>query len=263
MNETVNFPLKDSKAARYFFIITGLVLIADTIILSFVSNWNLGTILPAVIGAPLLIYGLFKRRVDIWFHTKAGRIVKWIFIGGYLALITIVAVGTALIISGSANEPNRKADAIIVLGGGIRDDQPTFAVQKRLDAAADYYRGNQDAVIVVSGGYGEDKKYSEAYVMEKYLSEEKNIPRSKIILEDKSTSTVENFKYSKEILDEKLGGEYKVAYVTNDFHIYRAGEIAKDAGLDAFGVSAPTPALITPNCYLRESLALVKRAVSD
>ena len=261
MREFTNFPQKESKAARIFFIIIGSALIANTVILRFVSNWNLGIILPALIGAPLLVYGIFKRKIDRWFETRTGKIVKWIFTGGYLALIAIVAIGSLVIANGISSAPEQKADAIIVLGAGIRKDEPSYSLKNRLNAAADYYRQNPNALIVVSGGYGNDEKYSEAYVMAKYLTQKKNIPRSKIVLEDLSTSTVENFEYSKNILDEKLGSNYKTAFVTNDFHIYRAGKIAEEIGLDAFGVSAPTPALIVPNCYLRESLALVKMEV--
>lgn len=260
MNEITNFPTKESKTVKNLFIIIGIVLIADTVALRLTSNWNLGVVLPAVFGVPLLAYGLFKQKFDIWFKTKIGSGVKWFFIIGYCALAAIIVIGSVLIVNGASSAPEEKADAVIVLGAGIRGNKPSYSLKNRLDAAADYYRKNPNAVLVVSGGYGNDEKYSEAYVMAKYLSEEKNIPRSEIILEDKSTSTVENFEYSKKILDEKLGNNYRTAYVTNDFHIYRAGGIAEDEGLDAFGVSAPTPALLIPNCYLRESLALLKRA---
>lgn len=258
MQEFTNFPKKESKAARNFFIIAGIIFIADTIILRFVSNWNLGIVIPAIIGAPLLIYGLFKRKIDIWFQTRTGRIIKWVFTAGYLVLTAVVAIGSIVIVNGITSNPEQKADAVIVLGAGIRGDEPSYSLKNRLNAAADYYRQNPNALLIVSGGYGNDEKYSEAYVMAKYLTEEKNIPRSKIVLEDKSSNTVENFEFSKEILDKKLGNNYRTAYVTNDFHMYRAGKIAEKAGLNTFGISAPTPALIVPNCYLRESLALLK-----
>lgn len=261
MDDITNFPRKSNNAAKNIFLILGTVLIADTIILRFTSNWNLGIIIPALLGIPLFLYGLFKDRFDCWFQTKAGKYVKWVFIIGYLSVAAIVAIGSVIIINGKVVETDEKADAVIVLGAGIREDKPSYTLKNRLDAAAEYYHKNPDVLLVVSGGYGNEEKYSEAYVMAKYLIEEKNVPAYKIIREDKSTSTVENFFYSKEILDKKLSKDYKVAYVTNDFHTYRAGLIAKDAGMDAFGISARTPVLITPNCYLRESLALLKRAL--
>lgn len=261
MYDKINFPPKTSKITRNVFIIIGIVFIADTVILRFISNWNLGIILPAILGTPLLLYGLFKSKLDVWFKTKAGSFAKWFFITVYLSFVVIFLVGSVVIINGIKTSADEKADAVIVLGGSIRGDKPTYALKNRLDAAADYYRQTPDSLIIVSGGRAEDKKFSEAYVMSKYLIEERNIPRGKIILEDKSKNTAENFEYSKKILDKIFGKDYKSAYVTNDFHIYRAGRIAQKSGLDAFGISAPTPTLITPNCYLRESLSLLKWAL--
>lgn len=263
MYDKINFPPKTSKITRNIFIITGVVFIADTVMLRFISNWNMGIILPAIIGTPLLLYGLFKAKLDVWFKTKTGSFAKWFFITGYLAIAVIVLIGSVIIINGTKTNADGEVDAIIVLGGGIKGNKPSYALKNRLDEAADYYRQNPGSLLIVSGGRANGEEFSEAYVMSKYLIEERNIPRSKIILEDKSKNTVENFEYSKKILDRVFDKNYKAAYVTNDFHIYRAGLIAQKFGLDAFGIIAPTPAFITPNSYLRESLALLKWTLSN
>lgn len=97
--------------------------------------------------------------------------------------------------------------------------------------------------------------------MERYLVD-KGIPKQFIIKEEKATSTYENFQYSKELLDEYYKKRpYQIAFVTNDFHIYRASLLAKAAGLNATHKHAPTAWYSLPMSYLREVLAVLKHWV--
>ncbi len=87
---------------------------------------------------------------------------------------------------------------------------------------------------------------------------EKGIAEHRVFIEDKATSTEENFKFSKIILDEHFADEYTTAYVTTDFHIYRAGGFAKQAGFnDCLGMSSVSAWWMWPNFYLREFAAIV------
>lgn len=242
---------------RWIFIVAGILLILDTVFIRTRSNWNLGVLLPALLGTPLLVYGLFKQPMDIWFAHGVGLAVKWVFICGYIFLVAIILIFSIMMGNAAGKLPDAGADAVIVLGGGIKGDQVSYALQNRLDKAAEYYNENPNAVIVVSGGLGVGKEVTEAYAMEKYLKSI-GVPTGAILKEERSTSTNENFRYSKELLDERLGSEdYRVVYVTNDFHILRAGINAREEGLDAQGFAAPTPFFIIPNSYAREALALL------
>ncbi|MDL2237907.1 YdcF family protein [Christensenellaceae bacterium OttesenSCG-928-K19] len=244
------------KLARILFIVAGVLLIADTVFVRTRSNWNLGVLLPTLLGAPLLLYGIFKPRLDIWFRRGIGKVVKWVFICGYVFMIALTVTMSALMLSAANTTPQPGAQAVIVLGAGIKGDQVSWTLQNRLDKAAGYYEQNPNALIVLSGGYGKGKNISEAQAMEKYMLGI-GIPASAMIKEERSTSTNENFRFSKELLDERFGNSYHTVYVTNDFHILRAGINAKDEGLTAEGLSAPTPIYIAFNNYLRESLALL------
>lgn len=252
---------KKQKIIRSLCIIGGILLITDTILVRTTSNWGLGVVLPALLGTPLLCYGLFQAKINRWFCTRPGKFVKWLLIAGYCFLITVFLVGGIAMASAAKTAPAPGADAIIVLGAGIRGDEASYTLQNRLDAAADYYAQNPEAVIVVSGGMGAGEQYSEAYVMEKYLTEQRHIPPGAVIQEARATSTQENFLYAKEILDELFGRSYRVVFVTNDFHILRASMLAQEAGMDAQGLAAPTPAFVAPNNYARESLALLEHVV--
>ena len=95
--------------------------------------------------------------------------------------------------------------------------------------------------------------------MERYLVAN-GIPQDKIIKEDRSTSTQENFEFSKKLLDLRFGeGKYKAAYVTNGYHVYRAGVVAENAGLDGIThIHAETPWYTAVPNGLREVLAVMK-----
>jgi len=66
-------------------------------------------------------------------------------------------------------------------------------------------------------------------------------------------------KFSKKILDERLGSNYSVAVVTNNFHIYRGTQIAINEGFaNVTHMHAKLQWYNLMPCYLRESLAVLK-----
>lgn len=99
--------------------------------------------------------------------------------------------------------------------------------------------------------------------MKKYLVEA-GISEDKVIMEDLATSTVENFKYSTQIIKTTLGDQAQVAYISNDFHIFRAGILAKNAGIEnATHYHGNTPwYMMIPN-GLRESIVTAKMWLID
>ena len=87
-----------------------------------------------------------------------------------------------------------------------------------------------------------------------------------LLLEDRSASTAENFRFSKALLEARgLDTETAViAVVTNDFHCFRAHMIAQRQGLRIVDVPAELPWWwLTANYYAREAFAVVKTAVFD
>lgn len=240
---------------RAFLIIAGLALIADTVFVMTRSNLNLGVILPAVIGAPLLIIGLALPLVKkLCLRSKFVRFIAFAVSLAYLLFALLFAVTTGLILINSA-EPDDGADALIVLGAGIRGRYPTLTLKYRLDAAVDYLERNPETVAVVSGGQGQDEVCPEADVMRNYLLS-RGIESTRVLIEDRSQSTSENFRFSKSIIDRELGEDASVVFVTTRFHVFRAERVARRAGVDAEGVPAKGVWYITPNDYLRECAAI-------
>ena len=60
------------------------------------------------------------------------------------------------------------------------------------------------------------------------------IEEERILLEDKSTTTNENFRFGKAIVEEHSKKEFfelNVGFLSSDYHLFRAGIIAKINGL--------------------------------
>lgn len=188
------------------------------------SNLNLGNILTLLLGVVLVLVGVF------WGKLKAGA-PKWFKATFFIFLAIVFVFSSSLYLYGKADNVTYDEDAIIVLGAGLRGSRPSSTLRGRLNAAYEYHKQNPDALIVVSGGKGHDEDITEAEAMEAYLVN-LGVPTEKIVKEEKSTSTFENFVFSKEILDGLLGENYKIAYISNEYHVFRAGHIAKKAGFE-------------------------------
>jgi uncharacterized SAM-binding protein YcdF (DUF218 family) len=149
----------------------------------------------------------------------------------------------------------QKSDVLLVLGCRLHGSKPSPSLKLRLDKALELYREGYGAIILVSGGQGPDEIMPEAQMMKKYLTEN-GIPINKILTEEHSTSTWENIKYSKEIMDQR--GLETAMVVTNDFHIYRSISMAKKAGIPAAGAAAPSVPHLKKGYMFRETLAVMK-----
>ncbi|MGI6622688.1 MAG: ElyC/SanA/YdcF family protein [Acetivibrionales bacterium] len=246
-------------------VVIGILLCMNTVSAHYYSNdWNLGVILPSIIGSGFFVLSIilvFKKGHII----KNKRARKTIIAAAIFCLLIFITI-EALIITDPYTHGTDEAgevDTVIVLGCGIwPDGRPTLALAMRLDKAIEYYRENPHVKIVVSGGQGPNEPYPEAVAMRDYLIK-RGIPEEKIINEENSTSTRENFEFSRKVMnipDDKIE---KIIFVTSDFHIFRARILARRFGFDAYAIAAPTPRVILLNSYLREFFAFIKSMLVD
>ena len=245
------------KVLRIICIVLGAFLVLDTLIVSMLSNFNLGVILPAVLGVPLLLLGAFMHHMESGFPA----VLKWILLVCY-ALGAVYLIVAGILMGTAAKRADKvNADALIVLGAAVHGDRVTWVLSNRLDTAAEYLDAHPDTICVVSGGQGDGETVTEASAMRKYLVERKGIYAGRILVEDRATSTLENFAFSKKIIDEQLGENASIAFVTTDFHVFRAGRVARKAGLDAIGLAAPDVWYIRINNFLRECVGITVYAL--
>lgn len=234
-------------------IAAGSLLLANAALLLIIANFNIGMIPVAGLGAVLLCYGIFFEKLPF------KKIISGVLAFG---LAVILSFGSFLAVYGSRDTADYTEQTVIVLGCGIRGERVSVGLAKRLDKAAEYHRQNPDAFIIVSGGQGPQEDISEALAMKRYLVE-KGITEDKIIMEDKSTSTITNFSYSKEIMEENGLSLSSVVFVTNAYHVYRAATYAKAQGLTVNHLGTDIIWYTVPMNYMREMLAVMKMWVFD
>ena len=173
----------------------------------------------------------------------------------------------------------RQYDYIIIHGAGLDGPRPTPLLAGRIDKALELWnKQHQHGKFVVSGGQGADEIVSEAQAMRDYLLE-KGVPAAAILMEDKSTTTWENLRYSLAVIradrtsaaadDAPAGGsvtsndapadsEFTTAVVTSDFHVFRCAEYAHNLGIKADGIGSHTKGWYWPTAFIREFIAITK-----
>ena len=122
----------------------------------------------------------------------------------------------------------------------------------------EHLRNNPAAVAVVSGGQGAGEDISEAECMRRYLVEQ-GVENGRILLEDRSSSTLENLTFSKAAIEDAGGDPSRVAIVSSSYHLYRAKRMAAALGMAAEGLpSTDGYAVYMTGMYLREAVAVWK-----
>ncbi|MBR2590374.1 MAG: YdcF family protein [Clostridia bacterium] len=130
------------------------------------------------------------------------------------------------------------ADYVLILGGPLEGDKPSELLYERIKTAAEYLKEHPHMKAVCSGGIkGKQQRLSEAQIMKNALLE-LGIEEDRIILEEQAKTTLQNFKYTKQL----LGDEAKVIYVTSAFHIWRSTYIMDKAGVQYIPLPAPNGA---------------------
>jgi uncharacterized SAM-binding protein YcdF (DUF218 family) len=231
---------------KYILLAIGGLLFIDTVWLSFASNFNLGLVLQGAVALGAIIYALYLKKIP-----KAAHITV-----GALCLLPLAFAGF-LAIYGNSDNAGFDEDVVIVLGAGVRGERVSVPLALRLDEAVRYHAMNPEAVIAVCGGQGFQEDITEALAMERYLIS-KGIPPEKIVKEEKSTSTYENFAFAREILKSTFPQGFSSVLITNGFHVYRAVKLAQYAGVSAKHIGARAEWHTIPVNYLREMLAVMK-----
>ncbi|MCR5844939.1 MAG: YdcF family protein [bacterium] len=240
------------------------------------------TILLALIGIICGVYGFFILSVG----SGTGFYAVWFIIAGIFFLVAagvhfdffkhlsraikitllafvIIIAGTFTVeggfIASKFGEAGKQGlDYIIVLGAQVKESGPSVVLQYRLDEAARYLRENPETICIVSGGQGPNEPYTEGSVMYSYLVK-RGIDPSRIIVEDKASTTRENIEFSMELMDSP---DSSVGIVTNNFHVFRGVRIAKKLGLtDVCGIAAKSRPIYLPNNVLREFFGITKNLI--
>ena len=236
----------------------GLALVSIPNGMKFTGYFLLGTLAIWYCGMYLHRWGKRSRR---------GQACYRVFLAGLgLGIVCLAGIEAAVVFRGEADNSAIPVDAVIVLGAGVNGETPSAALWSRIRAAEDYLEIHPDVPVVLSGGQGAGEAISEAEAMRRALWKEDGAENARLLLEERSTNTAENFRFSTALLEERGldTGRATIAVVTNDFHCFRAHMIARRQGLKTIDVPAELPWWwLTANYYLREAFAVVKTSLFD
>ncbi len=195
---------------------------------------------------------------SVW--VSAGRVVisaLFLYFGANLVATQYCCVIAA------HRKPPLTQDFVLILGCAIKKDGTLYPLLKgRADRAIEFYKAQKAAtgvapVLVPSGGQGSDEVIAEAEAVRRYLIAQ-GIDEADILTEAQSANTLENMKFSKALIDAKKP-DANVIFSTTNYHVFRSGILARDAGLRADGIAGKTRWYFWPNAQIREYVGLLVR----
>ena len=145
-----------------------------------------------------------------------------------------------------------KLDYVVVLGAGLIGDKVTPLLASRIDKGIAIYQKQPGCKLIMSGGQGPDELIAEGQAMANYALE-KGVPAEDILIENQSTNTEENLKFSYALM--KPGSRF--ALVTNYYHVFRALLLAQQLKIKCIGYGAKTRFYFSLNAFIREFVGYV------
>ena len=188
----------------------------------------------AWIGAVYLICGFWGTRGGFLFRfaRSFSAVIGALFLlvsfgGGSYFLIQPILI------------PEERADsagAAVVLGGGVyRDGTPTESTIRRVVRGVRLYHEGKVPLLLFSSGLPRPSRQSEAAAMAQF-AETLGVPRSAMVLEDRSRNTAENAHFTSRILKERRIS--RILLVTDPVHMRRARDTFRSQGIEV--TPAPT-----------------------
>lgn len=145
--------------------------------------------------------------------------------------ILYLVVTTLDVVWASYRLTEASAPAAVVLGAAQYNGEPSEALKRRLDRAAELYADDRVDLIVVTGGGQEADTTTEAKSGYDYLRETAAVPDEDLRLEVQGGSTYESLAAVERFLEPE--GIVDVILVTDRYHARRSQLIADEVGLDA------------------------------
>ena len=203
------------------------------------------------LGTIILLIGYVVWWPSIGRYTYESMTLNGIYIYVTLVVLYFICIGVSYLAASTLNIINllpRKLDYVVVLGAGLIGERVTPLLASRIRTGIKIYSKHPGSKLIMSGGQGADEVVSEAFAMKNYALEQ-GVSEEDIIMEDKSTNTEENIKFSKRLMKDVNS---RFALVTNYYHVYRALVLAKTLGFRCIGYGAPTKFYFTLNAFIRE-----------
>ena len=258
---------------KIVFIAAGIVFIAYDILLLFMipgtfwDNVFSFTHIWSVLGAYLVFCGIYRIKKNRSFWSTWKKPAKITALSIAAAGVIISVANLSFILRPKLAEVNESVDYVILLGGGIdKNGRLPKNVISRVEAAAEFLNRpeQKDTIIVVTGGTLHWLPVAEAPEIKRQLVL-RGIDEQRILVEDQALDTIQNFKYSCQMLVEYKGASTQeilnsdIAVITNYYHLRRAERLAARMGFTSIkGIGTPCQKIKVPHIYVREICSYIK-----
>ena len=219
---------------------------------------------------PVLLSEFLQRTTLVDVHNERGvaLYVEMAVTNGILIAVSYLECilwSTVILARRAARQiPSFDRDYMLILGCQLRADGTLTPLLKgRADRALDFARlqkeaAGKDLVFVPSGGKGADEAVAEAQAIREYLVSA-GVPEARILTEDRSGNTEENFKFSLALIREHSPApEPNIAFSTTNYHVFRSGILARQQGIHAQGIGSGTRSYFWINAFVREFAATLQ-----
>lgn len=229
------------------YMIVGVACVAFYFVCGFYSRFGLSIqwIWLAAGGAFILAALSMRAALPQW--------VRWAWRALVVAALALLIGLESLVISGMNAQAPPGMDYLIVLGASVYQDGPSPGLMRRINAVTAVLDRHPDAVIIASGGQGKGEPISEAQCIRDELVK-RGVDPARIVMEDRSTNTLENIAFSRAIIG---NDDAKIGIVTNNYHVWRALRLAKRAGLkNAYGIASEYTGPTLTHFMVREAVSI-------
>ncbi|HEY9737941.1 MAG TPA: YdcF family protein [Trichocoleus sp.] len=160
---------------------------------------------------------------------RAATLIGFIAVGG-------VAILGADIYTFASKSDSSPADAAVVLGAAVWDEQPSPVFAERINYAIRLYQAGVVRFVIFTGGVGANDQFAESIIASRYAIA-RGVAAEDAFCETSSRITQENLQGAKQLIDQQQLG--RVLVVSDPLHLRRSILMARDLGIDAH--PAPTP----------------------
>lgn len=233
---------------KIIIIIIGIIIFLLHTVPLITAKANFGNVFGICTGVLFVLSGLFLEKILSLYQTNFKTILIIIALLTCTFYIVFLITLTKIIFNAKSDASNE--NTIILLGCRVKGLIPTKALLSRCNSAYNYLIKNENCVCVLSGGQGSDEQISEAECMKEILLN-KGINENRLFIENRSTSTKENLKYSLDVI-KKNNLDENVLICTSEYHLYRARLIAKFCHINAKSLAAHSIRFLRIPAFTRE-----------
>ncbi|MGM9637518.1 MAG: YdcF family protein [Eubacteriales bacterium] len=258
-NHSSTKPKKPKKERKVDLLHLGMLILALLFVLYYLAMGISSGFGTSILYIWLFFAGCLLILDSLRMAWKCGkiRIPKWIRTS-FCILLSVCFVFflfvEVCIFTGFRSDAPESADYLIVLGANVRGENPSPALELRIDAAYDYLAENPDTVCIAAGGKGNGEIISEAECIRRELVA-RGIDGDRILLEERSVKTSENLTFSQELISDKNA---EIVIVTNNFHVFRSKALARKCEfIHVYGIAADFPFWALPHYMVREFISVV------